>query len=537
MNIFDTLFQLKDERGPSFYEAVQLFNHLHAGTTAFEGLVPPDRKTAIVDALSKVLKTTTNNNEMKICATALRILSRDKAENFLDEDFFWHCWKECGYSDTEKSSFELSTQTEIAKCLVNILFKIDQMSSTFIKKRAHMRLASMIKNPTPEVLTVEYAFPLLRILFLLIRPNEDNSETFKDVVEDGIIDSVFTCLKHWTSLPNWNTSPEILTTVREALQVLFSVTVEMGTLAKGPLMSYEKYLPNYQEDLGLLLMMFNSPPSVQEAAKLGPQFYDLKTGLVNVFMNISVEFFRILVVLGDKEATLKTLFDLLEIESAREGDHSNLFPLFVVLKNLFAKAPEVRPYAMERMFPGRDLAKEAENELQSPNPQMKMDVPDRDRDTIGNRIIKLMTSFHQATQFTSNDLLFALVGESTEDFIRLTGFGNAAGLLAMRGLFGMGQHLGRDTLSEFQQAQQTEEAAQKAQEAIDKVGAEDEKPDTPKRKPIKIPDFIPEREGETDEEKEDRMVRNFEMMVDSGLVKLVHDDEKKEKKGGDEPPK
>jgi hypothetical protein len=35
-----------------------------------------------------------------------------------------------------------------------------------------------------------------------------------------------------------------------------------------------------------------------------------------------------------------------------------------------------------------------------------------------------------------------------------------------------------------------------------------------------LPELIPEVEGETDEDKEDRMVRNFEKLVDAGFIKV-----------------
>jgi len=109
-----------------------------------------------------------------------------------------------------------------------------------------------------------------------------------------------------------------------------------------------------------------------------------------------------------------------------------------------------------------------------------MDAFDKDAPTVGNKIIKYMTSMSMAIKFVSNELLFALVGENADDFVRLTGFGNAAGLLAMRNLFGMGKHLNRDTLSET-------------------------------RKAPKIPDDLqPRREGETEEEKKQRTRENLE---------------------------
>jgi hypothetical protein len=36
-----------------------------------------------------------------------------------------------------------------------------------------------------------------------------------------------------------------------------------------------------------------------------------------------------------------------------------------------------------------------------------------------------------------------------------------------------------------------------------------------------MPELIPEREGEDEEDKEDRMVRNFEKLVDAGFIKLI----------------
>lgn len=36
----------------------------------------------------------------------------------------------------------------------------------------------------------------------------------------------------------------------------------------------------------------------------------------------------------------------------------------MVLRNLFAKAPEIREYGFERLFPGRDLDREGEERVQ-----------------------------------------------------------------------------------------------------------------------------------------------------------------------------
>lgn len=95
-----------------------------------------------------------------------------------------------------------------------------------------------------------------------------------------------------------------------------------------------------------------------------------------------------------------------------------------------------------------------------------------------------MVCHEYSTSYPAADLL-----------VQLTGFGNAAGLLAMRGLFGMSSNqLQTDTATEM------------------------------RKKKKEFPELIPEKEGETEEEKEDRMVRNFEKLVDAGVFQLVKGD-------------
>lgn len=91
-------------------------------------------------------------------------------------------------------------------------------------------------------------------------------------------------------------------------------------------------------------------------------------------------------------------------------------------------------------------------------------MPDKNEPTVGNKLIKLMTSHNQSLNYLATELLFQLCGEDgalksflwralilriADMLISLTGFGNAAGLLAMRGLFGLGGVQDRNTLDEY----------------------------------------------------------------------------------------
>jgi hypothetical protein len=270
--------------------------------------------------------------------------------------------------------------------------------------------------------------------------------------------------------------------IKEILQILFNLTIGMGSLNNNPeeQMDYQTYVPNYEEVITTLLKIFGLP---LESPTANPSLLDIKNCVINCFVNIPLQYFSILVILGDKDATLKALFDMLEWEVIADAgqEKKSIVTIFMVVQNLLARAPDARPYAFTRLFPGRDL--ERERQLSEDKGEaINMDAFDKDSPTIGNKIIKYMTSMSMAIKFVSNELLFSLVGENADDFVRLTGFGNAAGLLAMRNLFGMGKHLNRDTLSE-----------------------------TKKQAAPKIPDNLqPAREGETEEEKEQRQRENLE---------------------------
>jgi hypothetical protein len=276
----------------------------------------------------------------------------------------------------------------------------------------------------------------------------------------------------------------VLTSIKECLQVIFSSTLDMGSLAKGAQMNYEECIPNYKEDMQLMIDVI-----CMNSVQLKDQMNELKMSAINACVNIPSIFTPVLLSLGDKEAVLKNLFDLLDDEmKAMDENKKNFLPLFIILKNLLSLIPDIRPYGMKRLFPDRDLESEKERNTDG---KLCMDVPQSDIETTGNRVVKLLTSFHQAIQFTSNDLLFALVGEDPDKFIRLVGFGNAAGLLAMRNLFGMGANLHGDTLSQFKNFQKTEGGEKKIEDITEEekeaffqsINAESKEGESEEKKP------------------------------------------------------
>lgn len=462
-----------------------------------------------------------SSEEVKILAAIIRILARetgDELASICNQEVINWGWNFAGYNISGKSTdFTLSAKAEVGKCLVNIFFKMPACLELATKEGKHFQLVDKIKNMDPITeFTPEYAFPALRLLFLFARPQDGNT-IYRDFAKYGVISLMCQFIKAWLTIDGCTENTTILLAIKEALQVTFSATLDMGNLAKGEQMNYEEILPNYKEEMKLITDVLCLTSTQHKE-----QMNELKMSAINCCVNIPTKFTSILLIVGDKELVLKNLFDLLDDEmSIVDETRKNFLPLFMILKNLLAVNVDIRPYAMNRMFPGRDLESEADRNNDG---KLCMDVPDPVAETTGNKIVKLMTSFHQAVQFTSNDLLFALVGEEADMFIRLVGFGNAAGLLAMRNLFGMGANLHGDTLSQFKQESKnmaenmTEEEKEKFFKSIN---AEDEKPQQQGPPLSQLPELIKERDGEDEEEKEDRMVRNFEKLVDAGFIKVV----------------
>jgi len=66
------------------------------------------------------------------------------------------------------------------------------------------------------------------------------------------------------------------------------------------------------------------------------------------------------------------------------------------------------------------------------------------KNSLGAKLIKHMTSLTFAFKYYVNEFIYQLCDEDANEFMKLTGIGNAAGLLSMRGLFGFGQGLTKE---------------------------------------------------------------------------------------------
>uniref|UniRef100_A0A672PLR5 Synembryn n=1 Tax=Sinocyclocheilus grahami TaxID=75366 RepID=A0A672PLR5_SINGR len=116
--------------------------------------------------------------------------------------------------------------------------------------------------------------------------------------------------------------------------------------------------------------------------------------------------------------------------------------------------------------------------------------------TMRNRLVRLMTNLDTELKHCAADLLFVLCKESVRRFVKYTGYGNAAGLLATRGLLG-GQR-SKATSSGTQYSSGSDSDTEEYRQIKDRVNpvtgqVEEEQPDP--------------MEGMTEEEKEEEAHR------------------------------
>jgi hypothetical protein len=160
-----------------------------------------------------------------------------------------------------------------------------------------------------------------------------------------------------------------------------------------------------------------------------------------------------------------------------------------------------------------------------------------------------MTAIDMALKYWANEMLFQLCDEDAERFVKLTGFGNASGLLVMRNLFGMGQYLTTDSATEIRAARKAaaeeepaeeeaaeaavaekEEATQSAAPAPAVTTASVNKPGLTTFSKVRVEDLEDSDDEETEEDEQERKqaewAKKLLEMEKKGLVKLVRKGDK-----------
>ncbi|XP_015249746.1 PREDICTED: synembryn-A-like [Cyprinodon variegatus] len=138
-------------------------------------------------------------------------------------------------------------------------------------------------------------------------------------------------------------------------------------------------------------------------------------------------------------------------------------------------------------------------------------------DTVKSRLVRLMTHLDTDVKHCAADLLFVLCKENVRRFVKYTGYGNAAGLLATRGLLG-GQGP-RSSTSDAQYSSDSDSDTEEYRQVKDRVNMVTGRVEAEQPNPM---------EGMTEEEKEEearRLIMLFNKLSKDNIIQPMGVDE------------
>ena len=131
------------------------------------------------------------------------------------------------------------------------------------------------------------------------------------------------------------------------------------------------------------------------------------------------------------------------VQQTVQNSRERLVPILSCLSEASRANPTIRKYLRLKILPPLKDVKERPEE----------------GSTIRNKLVRLMTSPHTEVKELVADFLFVLCKENVSRLIKYTGYGNAAGLLANKGLMLGGRGNSGDYSSESEESD-TEEYMQ-----------------------------------------------------------------------------
>ncbi|RWS13130.1 synembryn-A-like protein [Dinothrombium tinctorium] len=485
------------------------------------------KKKQLVDGLFRRLRDVSHTNNLEIYLATLRILSRDR--NHLDDLFtidkietILHLARLVGEEEaflTENSvNFDSTVIVEAQKCLCNLIY-----NSTIIQKMCCsnscidgiMLRLRMYKDP---MLPVEVKYFDMRMLFLLTALNPEIRPKIREDYHGLIylmeaIDLILKEAEEPGQKPmkkskrkrkgreksdnkNVNTEEDTSRALHdssvnlccEVLKVLFNLTVNIDRENVD-----EVEEAHYLRLVGILHDLLLSDTKSKEKRE------ELQSHTINLLTNMPAVSY---------EELLVPIEEIGKIDSSKyEYDDMNVEAITVLLEFLEKRLEKQPSKTMqESLAPiltclcemsrsNRVIRKYLRSQVLPP----LKDVMSRPEEgtTIRNRLVKLMTNPNTDVKELVADFLFVLCKENVGRLIKYTGYGNAAGLLANRGLMLGGR--GRGSYSSESEDSDTEEYLKCRDKINPVIGCYEE----PRKNPM---------EGMTEEQKEYEAMQLVNMM-------------------------
>lgn len=355
-----------------------------------------------------------------------------------------------GLLEPNLATISWSVQAEASKCLVNLVAKNKQLETMLIDQFGANKIIVLLQS---QELPHANLFPLLRImLHLSLTPAVAQSARASGM--NAIIHILQRSFPSIRQLNANETTPETVfnesdSVPVEALKVAFNLTLALGPLANGkPLAPDATDISAFHQLQPIFFHILTTPlpPHRTSFLALHNYIHQLKLCIVNCLLNTPKGQFQ--ESFGTPQATgqepdrymqplnyvgslrsLKALLDILAIQtqSANETPSEALAPILMLLTTLAQEVPEVRETMMLFVFP-REVLDQLPEAVGVATPASVEQSP------VATKLIPLMSSLEPALRHYVNEFFYFICDENANEVCRLTGFGNAAGLLVMRGL-------------------------------------------------------------------------------------------------------
>lgn len=419
---------------------LQEFNKEYAQTFTF-GHLQTDTKKKFVTSLFKVLNLQTDPECVHLCLEAIRILTREKTRMFLLEEpeGVNVLLRLAGLTN---GCYEINPEiiTEAQKCMCNLIYlstKVQRICGASDECTAN--LLARVKQYHNTAMTDDIKFFDMRFLFLLtalcpnlrvrVRSEYDGVAILTELLETTCLESSQAAASGTVAASEPDKLTEKQTDMAcEILKAVFNTIIhatvheiggesdnvlkKQGQLLRRLLMaesiSDDKTDELCSQTINVLTCHLPSAcineliPEANEGAVGGRAMYNGHN------MDALVRILNFVEQRIDKSHTRGTGKGMVEL----------LSPSFSALSVLSKSNRNIRKFLRELVLPPlKDASK----------------LPEEGSD-LRNKLVRLMTSTSTDVKESVADFLFILCKESVERLIKYTGYGNAAGMLARRGL-------------------------------------------------------------------------------------------------------
>ena len=396
--------------------------------------------------LFEILKTPTKI-QLK-CLHAIRVLSRDKTylnETINDDQF--DCLLESASIGNENQQHPPEIQTEALKILCNLVFQSKKCQELCLKNSAVEGILKRLRMYKDHHVEYDVKFYDMKLLFLitaltpnvrtkvrddyhglvylvetldLMMKNASNGSKIFDQQEINLIIEILKVLCNIIA-----TSPTTVETEEDDEQHLHRLSIVLHDLLLFQGRTVEDTEEYYLKIINLLVYIpvacfIELVPQILEAPNENEVYENFNMHSINIFLRLL-------------KLRLSKIFE----SRAESEDYELLSPILIVMIKSIRCASVIRRYVRGQILPPLcDVKKRPEEGT-----------------TVRNHLCKLLT--YPSTQISDlvAELLFVLCKENVGRMIKYTGYGNAAGLFAKRGLLG-----GRNSENQQQYSSDSEDS-------------------------------------------------------------------------------